>query len=138
MNGGFETPIGIGIPGTPVGAGVCPVGYTCIGPSVAGVCLGTCAPRGGAAGPQILPPGGQQIGPIYDPTTGQQVVMKKKRRRMNYANQKALRRALRRATGYSRQQKAVRKAAQEFAREFGPKRRTARRDVVVPRHTQVR
>lgn len=62
----------------------------------------------------------------------------KKRRRMNYANQRALRRSLRRVTGYARQQKAVRKAAQEFAREFGPKRRhTPRRDL--PRgHIHVR
>lgn len=51
------------------------------------------------------------------------------RRRMNYSNQKALRRALRRATGYARQQKAVRKAASEFAREFGPRRSAPRRDL---------
>jgi hypothetical protein len=51
------------------------------------------------------------------------------RRRMNYSNQKALRRALRRATGFARQNKAVRKAAGEFAREFGPKRSSPRRDV---------
>ncbi len=60
-----------------------------------------------------------------------------RRRRMNYSNQKALRRSLRRVTGYARQQKAVRKAAQEFAREFGPKRRPSRRDL--PRgHVHVR
>ena len=52
-----------------------------------------------------------------------------RRKRMNYSNQKALRRALRRATGYARQQKAVRKAASEFAREFGPRRSAPRRDV---------
>lgn len=52
-----------------------------------------------------------------------------KRRRMNYNNQKALRRALRRATGFARQNKAVKKAASEFAREFGPKRSSARRDL---------
>jgi hypothetical protein len=55
--------------------------------------------------------------------------MAPKRRRMNYSNQKALRRALRRATGFARQNKAVRKAAGEFAREFGPKRSSPRRDL---------
>lgn len=60
------------------------------------------------------------------------------RRRMNYSNQKALRRALRRATGYARQQKAVRKAAQEFAREFGPKRRAAPRRDLPRGHVHVR
>lgn len=144
MNGGFEQPIGIGIPGTGIGAGICPTGTQCVGPTVAGICLGSCVtvPGAPAAGlPAILPP---QVTPtptrqVYtDPTTGQVVAVPKKRRRMNYSNQKALRRALRRATGYARQQKAVRKAAQEFAREFGPKTRRARRDVVVPRHTLVR
>ncbi len=147
-NGGFEQPTGLGIPGTDIGAGVCPVGYQCIGPTVAGVCLGTCAPRPGGPGapipilppqdpiygPGIGPPVGTRPGDRIDPATGQIVA---RRRRMNYSNQKALRRALRRATGYARQQKAVRKAAQEFAREFGPKRRTARRDL--PRgHVHVR
>ena len=45
-----------------------------------------------------------------------------RRRRMNYSNQRALRRSLRRVTGYARQQKSIKKAAAEFAREFGPKR----------------
>jgi hypothetical protein len=75
-------------------------------------------PKGG-------PPGIGRIGEVIPEMIGQ----KPKRRRMNYSNQKALRRALRRATGYARQQKAVRKAASEFAREFGPKRKSPRRDL---------
>lgn len=87
----------------------------------------------GGAASRIFP--GRPTTPMrVDPVTGAVV---KKRRRMNYSNQKALRRALRRAGGYARQQKAVRKAASEFAREFGPKRRTPRRDL--PRgHIHVR
>lgn len=53
----------------------------------------------------------------------------RRRRRMNYGNQRALRRSLRRVTGYARQQKAIRKAASEFAREFGPRRSSPRRDL---------
>lgn len=87
----------------------------------------------GGGGARIFP--GARTPTRVDPATGMPV---RKRRRMNYSNQKALRRALRRASGYARQQKAVRKAASEFAREFGPKPRRARRDVIVPRHTVVR
>jgi hypothetical protein len=138
MNGGFEQPVGIGIGG--IGAGICPPGTRCVGASAFGACLGTCVPSGAASlpgGPQIIA-GATPIGPIYG-ANGQVVAgVRPKRRRMNYSNQKALRRALRRATGYSRQQKAIRKVASEFAREFGPKTRRPRRDVVVPRHTQVR
>jgi hypothetical protein len=134
MNGGFEQPIGIGLPGVGgVGVGVCPPGTRCLGPSAAGVCFGTCVQSQVIPGPQILPgqtgilpAGGVPTGTV-DPYTGQ--VVKAKRRRMNYSNQKALRRALRRATGYARQQKAVKKAAAEFAREFGPKRSRPRRDL---------
>jgi hypothetical protein len=142
MNGGFEAPIGLGLPGVGgVGVGVCPPGTRCLGPSVAGVCLGTCVQSQVLPGPNVLP-GQQQIIPAggvptgtVDPYTGQ--LARPKRRRMNYSNQKALRRALRRATGYARQQKAVKKAAAEFAREFGPKRARSRRDL--PRgHTHVR
>ncbi len=127
-NGGFQSPIGIGIPGVGgVGVGVCPPGTRCLGPSVAGVCLGTCVQSQVLPGPNVLPgqqqitAGGVPTGTV-DPVTGQ--VMRPKRRRMNYSN-----RALRRATGYARQQKAVKKAAAEFAREFGPKRSRSRRDL---------
>lgn len=141
MNGGFEQPVGIGIGGQ-IGAGICPPGTRCVGASAFGACLGTCVPTGTAqlpGGPQIIQPiipgGGVPTGPV-DPYTGK--LVGKKRRRVNYSNQKALRRALRRATGYARQQKAIKKLAGEFAREFGPKRSRPRRDVIVPRHTQVR
>lgn len=130
MNGGFEAPIGLGLPGVGgVGVGVCPPGTRCLGPSVAGVCLGTCVQSQVLPGAQILP-GAPGIGPIYEngPVVAGRVPGAK-RRRMNYSNQKALRRALRRATGYARQQKAVKKAAAEFAREFGPKRSRSRRDL---------
>lgn len=142
MNGGFEQPIGIGI-GSGVGVGICPPGTRCLGPSAAGICLGTCVQSQitpqqpyilpGQPAP-LIPAGGLPTGAV-DPYTGQ---LRRRRRKMNYSNQKALRRSLRRATGYARQQKAVRKAAQEFAREFGPKRSPrARRDL--PRgHTHVR
>jgi hypothetical protein len=144
MNGGFEQPIGIGLPGVGgVGIGICPPGTRCLGPSAGGVCLGTCVPSQVIpGGPAILPGQIQPIVPAggvptgrVDPYTGQ--LLRPKRRRMNYSNQKALRRALRRATGYARQQKAVKKAAAEFAREFGPKRARSRRDL--PRgHAHVR
>ena len=79
-------------------------------------------------------PGAPPRAVTVDPVTGE---VKARRRRMNYANQRALRRSLRRVTGYARQQKSVRKAAQEFAREFAPKRRAPRRDL--PRgHIHVR
>lgn len=130
MNGGFETPIGLGIPGTPVGIGLCSPGYRCVGPSALGVCLGTCVPTGSVGGPYtpdyVQPPGQPGKPEVGGVVYGK---LQPKRRRMNYSNQKALRRALRRATGYARQQKAVRKAAQEFAREFGPKRSRPRRDL---------
>ena len=138
-NGGFQAPVGVGVGGG-VGVGICPPGTRCIGAEAFGACLGTCVPTTAGGPVPILPPGGgTAIGPVYtDPTTGQTVAVgPKKRRRMNYSNQKALRRALRRATGYARQQKAVRKAASEFAREFGPKRRAPRRDLG-PGHRHVR
>jgi hypothetical protein len=99
---------------------------------------------GGAAPapPSVSMPGGglfRGLGPTTTRslTVNAQGQVVRKRRRMNYSNQKALRRSLRRVTGYARQQKAIKKAAREFAREFGPKHH-ARRDVVVPRHTRVR
>lgn len=97
---------------------------------------------GSPAPPSVAMPGGalfRGLGPTSMPAqTYAGAGYPRKRRRMNYTNQKALRRSLRRVTGYARQQKAVRKAASEFAREFGPKRRSAKRDYVVPRHTVVR
>ncbi|UCC72599.1 MAG: hypothetical protein JSV86_19925 [Gemmatimonadota bacterium] len=96
-------------------------------------------------GAPTMPGGAMPIGPAARKATtaGTEAAIRAarglgpKRKRMNYANQKALRRSLRRVTGYARQQKAVRKAAQEFAREFGPKRRAARRDLG-PGHRHVR
>lgn len=93
--------------------------------------------RGAPSQPQIMAaamPGGammmrqgkQRRSPLSGARLGK---LEPTRKRMNYSNQKALRRALRRATGYARQQKAVRKAASEFAREFGPRRSAPRRDV---------
>lgn len=102
--------------------------------------------RSAFGGPQVQPPAmpGSGFGPGPGGITGVPGRRgrgrgrggQKKYKRMNYSNQKALRRALRRATGYARQQKAVKKAASEFAREFGPKR-SARRDLG-PRHSHVR
>jgi hypothetical protein len=77
-----ETPVftpptgGPTIPGTPLGAGPCPPGTRCIGPSVdspiGSICLGTCSPYGPTqdpSGPQGFCPGGMT--PIRDPVTGQ-------------------------------------------------------------------
>lgn len=146
-NGGFEAPIGLGIPGLPAGAGFCRPGTVCYGvPGPLGSCVGSCGPPVAGAqlpgAPQIIaaqPTGAGVTQVVTDPSTGQQIVFSKKgkRRRMNYANQRALRRALRRATGYARQQKSIRKVASEFAREFGPKRSRSRADL--PRgHRHVR
>lgn len=126
MDGGFGD-VGLGLGnGSP-----CPTGTYCkgvpISTPIGSTCLGSCVPYSGATLPGV--PGTPGIGPIYE-GNGQVIVAgKRKRRRMNYSNQRALRRALRRATGYVRQQKAIRKAAGEFAREFGPKTRRPRRDL---------
>lgn len=89
--------------------------------------LGGRAPRRVAAPPPGVIP---FMGPVTTPRGSVQIPgAPGRRRRMNFANQKALRRSLRRVTGYARQQKAIRKAASEFAREFGPKRRAPRRDL---------
>jgi len=83
--------------------------------------------------PAPLPGGGF----IPTPIPGRTLTGQKKRRRMNYQNQKAARRSIRRLTGMARQNKALRKAASEFAREFGPKRSAPRRDLGRG-HTHVR
>lgn len=128
---GGTMPIGLD---TPVGRlGICPPGTRCAGASgrILGqtFCLGGCV----ATPPQVLnglpvDPGQPRPPADWDPAMPLGTPYAKKRKRMNYSNQKALRRALRRATGYARQQKSIRKAAGEFAREFGPKR-SARRDL---------
>jgi hypothetical protein len=130
MNGGFGQ-VGLGGGFALGGGGACPPGTYCKGVPIetpfGSTCIGSCVPLGTVVQPpQIIPAGGIPTGPV-DQFTGQ--LARPKRRRMNYSNQKALRRALRRATGYARQQKAVKKAAAEFAREFGPKRSRPRRDL---------
>lgn len=132
MDGGFQGAslgggFGIG------GGGACPPGTYCRGVPIetplGSTCIGSCVPLTGGTPytPDVQLPGKPTVPkpPVY----GKLDPYGKKRRRMNYSNQKALRRALRRATGYARQQKAVKKAAQEFAREFGPKRSRPRRDL---------
>lgn len=116
---------------TPVGRlEACPPGTHCggTGGRILGqtFCIGGCVPD--APGLPI-DPGQPQPRDPRDPAMPLGRVVGAKRKRMNYSNQKALRRALRRATGYARQQKSIRKAAGEFAREFGPKSRRARRDL---------
>lgn len=64
----FQPPVGPTLPGTPIGAGVCPPGTRCVGPSmnVGGltVCLGTCAEMS----PGIPQP--DPSTPIVPPTPG--------------------------------------------------------------------
>ena len=138
--GGFD----LGTIDTPLGpATICMPGSHCTGPSISGpfgtsACLGQCVAVAHPDQPGIV---GEPLGPpVMDPKTGRPVptpYVAPKRKRMNYGNQRALRRALRRATGYARQQKSIRKAAGEFAREFGPKTRRARRDLPAG-HTHVK
>lgn len=75
----FQPPIGPTIPGTPIGAGVCPPGTRCVGPSVTGpwgvgFCLGTCSPYDSSPLPQPLPqpdPSTPIAPPTpYSPTSG--------------------------------------------------------------------
>lgn len=83
---------------------------------------------------QLGPPGVGVTAPGYK--VNKQGMVVKARRRMNPANPKALRRAMRREEAFVRMARRSLKGSKYTISTRGSRR--SRRDVIVPRHTQVR